>query len=73
MTDPCLSLEGGARVAHAQHQPCIDACVRCAQECEHCADACLSESDVKMMAECARLDRDCAAACWLAAASPLSG
>ena len=55
-------------MAHQQHQSCIEACVRCAQECEHCADACLSEADVQAMAECIRLDRDCAEACWLAAA-----
>jgi hypothetical protein len=42
--------------------------VRCAEACEHCADACLGEADVKMMAGCVRLDRDCAEACWLAAA-----
>jgi hypothetical protein len=29
---------------------------------------CLSEPDVKMMAECIRLDRDCAHICWAAAA-----
>ncbi len=54
-------------MAHREHQSCIDACVRCAQECEHCAGACLDESDVKMMAECIRLDKDCAETCWLAA------
>jgi hypothetical protein len=53
-------------MAHEQHKSCIDACVRCAQECEHCATACLAEPDVKMMAECIRLDRDCAQMCWAA-------
>jgi hypothetical protein len=43
-----------------QYKSCIEACVQCAQECEQCADACLSEQDVKKMAECIRLDRDCA-------------
>jgi hypothetical protein len=37
-------------MAHQQHQPCIEACARCAKECEHCADACLGGSDVKAMA-----------------------
>lgn len=55
-------------MAHQEHQVCIEACVRCAEECDHCADACLSESDVASMAECIRLDRDCAEVCWLAAA-----
>jgi hypothetical protein len=54
-------------MAHHEHQPCIDACVRCAQECEHCAEACLGERDVARMAECVRLDKDCAAICWTAA------
>jgi hypothetical protein len=55
-------------MAHQQHQSCIEACTACAQECEHCADACLRESNVGKMAECIRLDRDCAEACWGAAA-----
>jgi hypothetical protein len=54
-------------MTHHEYQPCIDACVRCAQECEHCAAACLNESDVGMLAECIRLDRDCAELCWAAA------
>lgn len=53
---------------HRNHQSCIEACVRCAQECEHCATACLHEQDVKAMAYCIQLDRDCAEICWTAAA-----
>lgn len=59
---------GGAVMAHREHPPCIEACIRCALECEHCETACLGEPDMKMMAECIRLDRDCATVCWLAAA-----
>ena len=55
-------------MTHQQYQSCIEACVACAQECEHCGDACLSEQDVAKMAECIRLDRDCAEICWAAAA-----
>jgi hypothetical protein len=55
-------------MAHHENQSCIEACVRCAQECEHCADACLSEQKVKEMAECIRLDKDCAEISWSAAA-----
>jgi len=55
-------------MSHLEHQSCIEACVRCAQECEHCADACLGEKNVGRMAECVRLDKDCAEACWSAAA-----
>jgi len=51
-----------------QHQSCIDACSACAQDCEDCANACLGERDVAEMAECIRLDRDCASICWTAAA-----
>ncbi|MHB8866600.1 MAG: hypothetical protein ACYC6N_29930 [Pirellulaceae bacterium] len=43
-------------MSHERYASCIEACVTCAQECEHCADACLSEQNVKMMAECIRLD-----------------
>jgi hypothetical protein len=55
-------------MAHEKFASCIDACVKCGEACEHCANACLSEQDVKKMAECIRLDRDCAEMCWLAAA-----
>lgn len=55
-------------MSHHQHQSCIDACIRAAQECEHCEAACLGESDVQSMGKCIRLDRDCAAICWQAAA-----
>lgn len=55
-------------MSHEQFSTCIDACNACASACEHCATACLGENDVKMMAECIRLDRDCADICRLAAA-----
>lgn len=55
-------------MSHEIHHSGIEACVRCAQECEHCADACLKEDDLRSLAECIRLDRDCAEVCWLAAA-----
>lgn len=54
-------------MAHDEYHSCIDACVNCSQECEHCANACLGERDVKTMAECIRLDKDCAEICWSAA------
>lgn len=55
-------------MAHEEFRSCIEACIRCAQACEHCGNACLSESDVSQMAECIRLDKDCAEMCWTAAA-----
>ena len=47
----------------ARYHDCIEACVACLVACEMCSDACLDEKDVKMMAQCIRLDRDCADAC----------
>lgn len=40
----------------------------CAAECHHCTTACLDEQDVKMLAECIKLDIDCAEICQLTAA-----
>lgn len=39
----------------------------CQQVCNECFDACLKEDDVKMMAECIKLDRECADVCALVA------
>lgn len=41
--------------------------MKCIAACEHCADACLDEEDPRSMAECIRLDRDCADICALTA------
>lgn len=54
-------------MAHEQFQSCIEACYACAQACDHCASSCLTEQDVKSMADCIRLDIDCAEICRLAA------
>lgn len=40
----------------------------CALECENCATECLKESDVKMLARCIQLDRECASVCRSAVA-----
>jgi len=47
----------------ARYHDCIEACVACLVACEMCSDACLGEKDIEMMAQCIRLDRDCADAC----------
>jgi hypothetical protein len=47
---------------------CIDACEACAQVCEDCANACLAGDSHPKMADCMRLNRDCAEICWTAAA-----
>jgi len=50
-------------IPETQNQDLIDALIKCAQACEQCFDACLSEQDIQMLAECVRLDKDCAAIC----------
>jgi hypothetical protein len=37
------------------------------EQCNRCFDECLKEDDVKMMADCIRLDRECADMCAFAA------
>ncbi|MFP5425091.1 MAG: hypothetical protein ACLGJA_04485 [Gammaproteobacteria bacterium] len=43
---------------NSRFEECISECLRCALACEGCASACLQEQDVKMMADCIKLDRD---------------
>lgn len=50
-----------------QHKELLNALVDCTYTCNVCFDACLKEDDVKMMAECIRLDRECAEICALLA------
>ncbi|QPH37673.1 four-helix bundle copper-binding protein [Pedobacter endophyticus] len=45
----------------------IQTLLDCALACEYCASSCLQEDDVKMMADCIKLDRDCSDICMLAA------
>lgn len=52
---------------NSSYQSCIQACSNCALVCETCAASCLREDDVKMMARCIELDRDCADMCAIAA------
>lgn len=51
----------------AKFENCLRACNACADACDSCATACLKEQDVATIAECIRLDMDCAAICRLAA------
>ncbi len=50
-----------------KHQDLIRILLECAFTCENCATACLQEDDVKMMARCIALDRDCSDICLQAA------
>jgi hypothetical protein len=47
-------------------QSCIAACSDCTVECRSCISECLNEQDVKMLAQCIRLNQDCAAMCMVA-------
>ena len=46
-------------------EPLLDTVLECQKTCNNCFYACLKEDDVKMMAECIRLDRECADLCGL--------
>lgn len=49
-----------------KYKECIEACKDCADACDTCSVACLQEDNVAAMANCIRLDIDCAAMCRLA-------
>ena len=49
-----------------KYQTCIDACNDCFEACEFCATSDLREQDVKSMARCIQLNRDCANICSIA-------
>jgi hypothetical protein len=49
------------------HTALIQKLLDCVLACENCATACLGEEDVKHMADCIKLDRDCADICAQAA------
>lgn len=46
-----------------RNQEILGALSNCINHCNHCADACLEEDNVKMMVDCIRTDRACAAVC----------
>ncbi|MGM9923974.1 MAG: four-helix bundle copper-binding protein [Bacillus sp. (in: firmicutes)] len=50
-------------MSHEKYQSAIEVLHECMTACNHCFDACLKEEDVKMMAKCIRLDRECADIC----------
>lgn len=48
-----------------KYQDCIDACQVCAVSCDNCLEADLRETDhLPMLANCIRLNRDCAKLCY---------
>jgi hypothetical protein len=50
-------------MAHEQHRELIQALHECMTACNHCYDACLEEKELHKMANCIRLDRECAEIC----------
>ena len=54
-------------MSHEEHKSLLNALYNCISECNHCLSACLDEDDVKMMANCIRLDMVCAEICTLTA------
>ena len=57
---------GKKSISAKDYESCIASCVACVTACESCAAACLQEQDVKAMARCITLDRDCADVCSFA-------
>lgn len=45
------------------YEECIRACLECMEACNTCYDACLKEENLKMLATCIRIDRECADIC----------
>jgi len=54
-------------MAHEKNKEIIGLLNECAAACNHCSTACLDEKDVHMMANCIKLDIDCAQICSLTA------
>lgn len=46
-----------------RNEKLIHALGNCINHCNYCADACLDEENLKMMVNCIRTDRACAAVC----------
>ena len=58
---------------HEQNSSLLQALKDCSVECNHCYHACFQEEDLKMMAKCIQLDRNCADICDLTASWIASG
>lgn len=50
-------------MGHEERQPRSQTLHECAEACNHCYDACLKEENIKMMAKCIQLNRECADIC----------
>ncbi|WP_085505930.1 four-helix bundle copper-binding protein [Thalassobacillus devorans] len=52
-------------MSHEKYSTVIETLHECMESCNHCYISCLGEEHVKEMAECIRLDRECADICSL--------
>ncbi|MFG6114664.1 four-helix bundle copper-binding protein [Halobacillus sp. MO56] len=52
-------------MSHEKYSSVIEVLHECMEACNHCYTSCLQEDNVKAMAECIRLDRECADICAL--------
>src|SRR5699024_6557977 len=59
---PITTIFGGDFM-NTKYEECLKALLECFEACNVCFDACLKEEDMKMMADCIRLDRECADIC----------
>jgi Domain of Unknown Function (DUF326) len=50
-------------MSREKYQTLVKALHHCMEACNHCYDSCLGEDDLKMMAGCIRLDRECSDIC----------
>lgn len=58
---------------HKEFSDTLTTLDKCIAECNHCFSACLKEEDVKKLARCIQLTRDCADVCQLTAKLLQSG
>lgn len=57
----------------ADYQTSIEACIQCALACNNCASSCLEEDDVQHLADCIRIDQQCADICYITSQFMASG
>lgn len=61
--DPIPNLNNPSAKLQPDWSVCLQACQDCADACRTCADACKAEATPDMMADCIKLDLECAAVC----------
>ena len=61
--DPSVNLNTPSAKSQPDWSACLQACQDCAEACRRCLDACKAGANADMMAECMKLDFECAAVC----------